>query len=512
MSITPRVQVPYPESGSSAIIESDLKNIATFIDSEVPIYYQSPSAPTFTSGTASSGATGGEFWWCTDTTNPMYGFNYWDGSNWYNVTTQMFMVGSTEPSPKFAGLVWYDTSLANGSFKYWSGTAWANIIPGTATNGLVLTSGSSGPVWTAITPVPSTSGATNGKVLTVVSGAAAWASLPTYSGATSSVQGLIQLAGDISGTATSPTVTSVAHVSTGVLNVANGGTGVTISTGTGSNVLSNSPTLVTPTLGVATATSINGTSIPLSATLLTSASTATGSSAGIVQLAGDLGGTATSPTVTNVSHVSTGTLAIANGGTGATTAGAALTALGAMSASVTSLPSVTSVNGTTIPSSSTLVTSATTSLPSVTSVNGTTIPSGSSLVTSVTAADSTITVGGTSTAPTVKVNSVSNAQVTYTVAGSQSGTISANTPNAANTIYVFTGAGTLSIPSGTFTAGQQITVVNNSSSTPNIASSYYTLINSGSQGNQSAVLRTNGSVATAIYLGSNTFVVTGDII
>jgi hypothetical protein len=44
--------------------------------------------------------------------------------------------------------------------------------------------------------------------------------------------------------------------STGVLGVANGGTGVTTSTGSGSNVLSTSPTLVTPTLGAATATSL----------------------------------------------------------------------------------------------------------------------------------------------------------------------------------------------------------------------------------------------------------------
>jgi hypothetical protein len=43
---------------------------------------------------------------------------------------------------------------------------------------------------------------------------------------------------------------------TGTLPVANGGTGVTTSTGSGNNVLSTSPTLVTPTLGAASATSI----------------------------------------------------------------------------------------------------------------------------------------------------------------------------------------------------------------------------------------------------------------
>jgi hypothetical protein len=54
------------------------------------------------------------------------------------------------------------------------------------------------------------------------------------------------------------TITNVSLTSavTGTLPVANGGTGVTTSTGTGSVVLSNSPVLVTPTLGVASATSI----------------------------------------------------------------------------------------------------------------------------------------------------------------------------------------------------------------------------------------------------------------
>jgi hypothetical protein len=44
---------------------------------------------------------------------------------------------------------------------------------------------------------------------------------------------------------------------TGTLPVANGGTGVTTSTGSGANVLSTSPTLVTPNIGAATGTSVN---------------------------------------------------------------------------------------------------------------------------------------------------------------------------------------------------------------------------------------------------------------
>jgi len=52
---------------------------------------------------------------------------------------------------------------------------------------------------------------------------------------------------------------------TGTLPVANGGTGVTSSTGTGNVVLSNSPTLVTPALGTpASATLTNATGLPIS--------------------------------------------------------------------------------------------------------------------------------------------------------------------------------------------------------------------------------------------------------
>ena len=58
---------------------------------------------------------------------------------------------------------------------------------------------------------------------------------------------------------------------TGTLGVSNGGTGVTSSTGTGSNVLSNSPTLVTPALGT-----------PASGVLTNCTGTASGLAAGSI--------------------------------------------------------------------------------------------------------------------------------------------------------------------------------------------------------------------------------------
>ena len=132
---------------------------------------------------------------------------------------------------------------------------------------------------------------------------------------------------------------------------------VTDETGTGALVFATSPTFVMPTLGAATATSINGTSIPSSKTLVVStdkvsvlSATTSSELAGVIS---DEIGTgalvfATSPTLVtpNLGTPSaavltsatglplttgvTGALPIANGGTGATTKAAAFDALSPM--------------------------------------------------------------------------------------------------------------------------------------------------------------------------------------
>lgn len=74
--------------------------------------------------------------------------------------------------------------------------------------------------------------------------------------------------GDLSGTYPNPTVAKTGGVAFGPaatasipLSTSLGGTGTTSKTGSGANVLATSPTLVTPNIGAATATTINGAAI-----------------------------------------------------------------------------------------------------------------------------------------------------------------------------------------------------------------------------------------------------------
>ena len=175
----------------------------------------------------------------------------------------------------------------------------------------------------------------NGNVLT--STGSTWASVPPGVGGTVTS---VAFSGGTTGLSTTggPITTSGTLTLTGTLAVANGGTGVTTSTGSGNNVLSTSPTLVTPALGTPSAAVLtNATGLPLTTGVTgtlpvanggTGVTASTGSGNNVLstspvlvtpQLGTPASGILTNATGLPLTTGITGTLAVGNGGTGAAT-------------------------------------------------------------------------------------------------------------------------------------------------------------------------------------------------
>jgi hypothetical protein len=101
---------------------------------------------------------------------------------------------------------------------------------------------------------------------------------------------------------------------TGTLLVANGGTGVTASTGTGENVLASTPTLITPILGIPiSGTLTNCTGLPIIDGTTGTLSVARGGTGQTVYTIGDVLFASTSTALSKLADVATGNALISGG-------------------------------------------------------------------------------------------------------------------------------------------------------------------------------------------------------
>lgn len=165
-------------------------------------------------------------------------------------TTGQVLIATTSNPPSWGQVsltagVTGSLPIGNGGTGQTTAAAGFNALsPVTTTGDLIVGNGTNSSTRLGI-------GSTS-QVLTVVGGTAAWAT-PASGGVSTITFGSTGL--------TPATATSGAVTVAGTLAVASGGTGTTTSTGSGSVVLATSPTLVTPNLGDATATSLTANSV-----------------------------------------------------------------------------------------------------------------------------------------------------------------------------------------------------------------------------------------------------------
>ena len=339
-------------------------------------------------------------------------------------TADMFQVTNAGFPNITAGVSAMQVNYVGGAAAIEASASRVDITPGTTTGGtwngfrvVPTTSAASGVVYNAMKFDSVTAGAGTDNILYVGTG---YDNILNYNGTSI-----------ISGTG----LLNLASV-TGTLAIANGGTGATTAMTAATALLpsqtSNSGKyLTTDGLGTLSWGTVSGYSAP------TIGSTSIGSGATVTTIAGL---TLTSPTISTITNTGTLTLPTTTGTLALTSQtfyiGTQAIAINAGTGTITSLPGVTSVNGTTIPSSATLLTSATgaaigqtmyigttgvainratadLALAGITSITGTSTLTLNSTTTSALSLDSTTTgainIGTNANAKTITIGNVTGA-------------------------------------------------------------------------------------------------------